>query len=154
MSAPAWLAGPEMTPKRSSVPVGPGPGAGEGGGRSAYAFDRVGGHEAQAPAALGCDPLQDIAHGGKVLCVADDHGTVGLGVDGGHGQFVEVDGRRVAHHHLARCRPDQLSDAVAHRHRQVGPPVPPTDEVAAPLVEQAGEGGRGRPGPAAEGVAI
>src|SRR5262249_43902524 len=99
----------------------------------------------------GGEAFEDVAVGGGVGAGGDDRPPAGAGVEGGGGELVEIDGRRVGDDHLAGPGAEDLdADEVADAAREVQPSAPSPDEVASPLpaddlVETLGGGARQAP---------
>ncbi len=94
--------------------------------------------------------MQDVAVGGKVSRLGDDHiarGRVALHeVERGPRGLEEIDRRRIGDRHLAGAGADERCDPVADALRKIEPPrrVPAPDEAAPPFVGDDLRDARGR----------
>ena len=120
------------------------------------AVDPIGLDEPELEAARLGQALQDVAVGRELAGRGDDDAAIGARLEGGVGQPIEVDRRRVADDDLARSGAEEGGrDLVADLRREVDPLGPATHPISAPLVaDQAGDPLQGRLGQPAEGVAV
>ena len=84
--------------------------------------------------------LCDVQVGREVLLIGKDRSTA-VQTERRVQGFVEVDGRRVAQHHLRWARAEQAPDLVAHSYGSVGPTgvVPTRDQTVSPLAHRLGK---------------